>query len=64
MSPIRRPRPVCVCIRLARSLGRALFLVLRILMIALSLGVAPPSRVVKPLRHEDAVVQVEEAEDA
>ena len=60
MPPIPRPRPVCLCLRLAHCAGRALSFVFRVLLVGLALGVAPPSRVVKPLRHEDSVVQVEE----
>ena len=60
MSSTARPTPVRSWIRVARRLGRVLAHVCRILLTALAMGVAPPSRVEKPVRHEDPVVQVEE----
>jgi hypothetical protein len=63
MSPFARPRPVSPLVRFARFVTRAFVLALRILIVGLSMGVAPPSLVVKVLRHEDPTVQVEEDEE-
>jgi hypothetical protein len=60
MSPFARPRPVSPLVRLARFVKRALVFALRVLIVGLSTGIAPPSLVVKVLRHEDPTVQVEE----
>ena len=62
MSSIARPWPVCVGIRLASAVGRILQLVLRVFLVGLAMGVTPPSRVVKVLRVDDPVVQVEDEE--
>jgi hypothetical protein len=51
-----------VGIRLLSFVGRILTFVLRVLIVGLAMGMVPPSRVVKPLRHDDAIVQVEEDE--
>jgi hypothetical protein len=39
-----------------------LVLALRVLIVGLSMGIAPPSLVVKVLRQEDPTVQVEDQE--
>jgi hypothetical protein len=62
MSSIARPRPVSVFARLARSARRALVFALRVLVVGLSMGIAPPSLVVRALREDDPIVQVEEDE--
>jgi hypothetical protein len=63
MSSIARLRPVCVFARLARSAGRALVFALHVLIVGASMGLAPPSLVVRMPRHDDPVVQVDD-EDA
>ena len=62
MSSIARPRPAYPWTRLARGALRLCALALRIIIVGLALGVAPPSLVVRVLRHDDPIVQVEEDE--
>jgi hypothetical protein len=64
MSSSRRPRSVWAGIRILHAVTRFFVFVLRIVIVGLAMGVAPPSLVVKPLRHDDAVVQVEEGRGA
>jgi hypothetical protein len=63
MSSIARPQPACVLVRLTRFIRRALVFALRVLIVGFSMGIAPPSLVVKVIRHDDATVQVDEADD-
>jgi hypothetical protein len=60
MLPHVRPRPVRLWIHLSRRAGRLLAYVLRIALVGLAMGVAPPSLVAKFVRHEDPTAQVEE----
>jgi hypothetical protein len=60
MSPFVRPRPVSPLVRLLRLMKRAFVFALRVLIVGLSMGIAPPSLVEKVLKHEDPTVQVEE----
>jgi hypothetical protein len=62
MSSIARPRPEYPWVHLARAARRLCVLALRIVIVGLAMGVAPPSLVVRVLRHDDPIVQVEEDE--
>ena len=53
MSSIARPRPEYPWVHLARAARRLCVLALRIVIVGLAMGVAPPSLVVRVLRHED-----------
>ena len=50
----------CLVFGFAAPAGRAIGFALRVVVVGLAMGVAPPSRVEKILRHVDPVVQVEE----
>jgi hypothetical protein len=62
MSFRSRPARAGVLTRLARYAKRVVVLTLRVLIVSLSMGVAPPSLVEKFVRQEDPTAQVAEEE--